>query len=85
MGVYEDVLKSDKWQIVDKRPFKNADEEWPPPTCVKDNLSGKYSIYHKGEFRKATEKECEGLEIASVWEAKHIIDRIMGIEKWNKI
>jgi len=67
VGVYEDVLKSGNWHLVDNRPFKNAEEEWPPQTCVKDNLSGQYSIYHKGEFHKATEKECEGLEIASVW------------------
>ena len=85
VGVYDDVLKSGKWPIVDNRPFKNEEEEWPPPYYMKDPITGKYSIYHKGQDRKSTEQECKGLEVAAVWEAEHIIDRIMGSDKWNKI
>ncbi|MFJ5713672.1 Imm26 family immunity protein [Neobacillus sp. NPDC093127] len=77
-GVYQDVLKSGKWAIVDKRPFNSEDEAWPPPMCVIDSISGKYSIYHKGEFINASKADCEGLEIAAVWDKTHIIDRIMG-------
>lgn len=83
VGIYEYVLKSGEWPIVDSRPFKNEDEKWPPPTCIIDSISGKYSIYHKGEIRTATKSECDGLEKASVWAAEHIIDRIMGDNKWN--
>jgi hypothetical protein len=84
VGIYDDILKSGNWPVVDHRPFISDDEKWPPPACIVDSITGEYSIYHKGEFRKATKKECEGLEIAAVWEAGHIVDRIMGIDKWHK-
>ena len=47
VGVYDDVLKSGKWPIVDNRPFKNEEEEWPPPYYIKDPIAEKYSIYIK--------------------------------------
>lgn len=83
--VYEDVLKSGNWPIIDNRPFKSKEEAYPPPTRIKDPISGKFSIYYNGEIRDATEKECEGLEVTSIWEAEHVIDRIMGNDKWNKL
>jgi hypothetical protein len=46
-------------------------------------LSGEYSIYDKGEMGKDTKLECEGLKIAAVWEAEHIIDRIMDDDRWH--
>jgi hypothetical protein len=84
VGVYEHVLKSGEWPVVDNRPFNNDEEIWPPPTCVIDSISGEYSIYYKGEFREAKKSDCEGLEVATVWGAEHIIDRIMGDDKWHK-
>lgn len=69
---------------MDNRPFKNDDEKWPPPMCIIDSISGKYSIYHKGEIRDSSKAECDGLEIAAVWEAEHIISRIMGDNKWHE-
>lgn len=84
VGVYDYVLKSGEWEVVDFRPFENDDEAWPPMECIIDSITGEYSIYYKGEIRKATKEECEGLEEASVWGAEHIIDRIMGDDKWHK-
>lgn len=84
VGVYKDILQSGQWPVVESRPFKNDDESWPPPMCTVDNISGEYSTYHKGEFKKSSKTECEGLEEAAVWEAEHIIDRIMGDEKWHR-
>ena len=84
VGIYNDVLKSGVWPVVGYRPFKNDDEQWPPPMCVIDSISGEYSIYHKGEFKSSNKSECEGLEVAAVWEAEHIIDRITGEDKWHK-
>lgn len=84
VGVYEYVLKSGDWTVVENRPFKSDDEAFPPPACINDSLSGKHSIYHKGEIRNATKSECEGLEIAAIWADNHIIDRIMGDDKWHK-
>ena len=83
VGIYEDVLKSGNWPVVDNRPFVSQEEAWPPPTCIIDKISGGYSIYHKGEIRKSTKAECEGLEEAAVWDSGLIIDRIMGGDKWR--
>ncbi|WP_375102284.1 Imm26 family immunity protein (plasmid) [Paenibacillus sp. RS8] len=83
VGVYDDVLKSGQWPVIENRPFSNEEEAWPPPACVIDKLTDEYSTYYKGEMRKATKLECEGLEIAAVWEAEHIIDRIMGDDRWH--
>ncbi|KAA0542420.1 hypothetical protein FZW96_21365 [Bacillus sp. BGMRC 2118] len=84
VGVYDNVLKSGIWPVIESRPFKNEEEAWPPPCCVIDKLSGGYSIYYKGEMHESTKEECEGLEEAAVWDAHHIIDRIMGEDKWHK-
>lgn len=84
VGVYEDVLKSGRWKKVSSRPFKNALESWPPPMCVIDSITGNYSIYYRGEFRPSTSDECSKIEAAAVWEAEHIIDRIMGKNIWHK-
>ncbi|WP_160676192.1 Imm26 family immunity protein [Clostridium sp. C8-1-8] len=84
VGVYKDVLQSGKWSVVDSRAFKDENEAWPPPMCVIDSMSGEYSIYYKGEFEPSNEFECDGLEQAAVWEAEHIIDRIIGEDKWHK-
>jgi hypothetical protein len=81
VGIYEDVLKSGDWTVVENRPFMSDDEAYPPPSCIIDIISGKYSIYHKGEIRSSTKSECEGLEVAAVWADNHIIDRIMGDDK----
>lgn len=84
VGIYESALKSGSWPFVENRPFKSEDEEWPPPSCIKDSLSGNFEIYYKGEIRKGTKEDCGAMEIAAVWEAEHIIDRIMGDDTWTK-
>ncbi|MEK4527032.1 hypothetical protein CXK86_13290 [Paenibacillus sp. BGI2013] len=84
VGVYDDVLKSGDWPVVENRPFPNEEEAWPPPACIIDRISGGYEIYHLGEIRPSTREESEGLEIAAVWEAHHIVDRIMGDDKWHR-
>jgi hypothetical protein len=78
VGVYDDVLKSGEWEIVSKRPFLTEEESWPPPMCAVDQISGRKRIYHKGEFRSASEDECNKWEVAAVWDKDHIVDRIMG-------
>ena len=83
VGLYSDILKSGIWPIVGHESFGSEEQEWPPPYYIKDTISGKFSIYNKGKIREATEEECEGLEKAAVWEAHHIIDRIMGDTKWH--
>ncbi len=77
VGVYKDVLDSGKCAVVGEDPFSVDEDSWPPPHCIVDPISGEYSIYHHGEIRPALPEECQGLEIAAVWELEHIIDRIM--------
>ncbi len=84
VGIFDYVLKSDEWPIIDNHPFQYDEDAWPPPTCVIDQLNGSYSIYNEGELSPSDKAKCEGLEIAAVWGAEHIIDRIMGNDKWHK-
>lgn len=46
------------------------------------SLESTYLLLRR-EFREAKKSDCEGLEVAVVW-VKHIIDRIMGEDKWHK-
>lgn len=50
VGLYSDILRSGIWPIVSREPFRSVEEEWPPPACIKDPISGTYSIYHKERF-----------------------------------
>ena len=84
VGVYEHVLKSGQWKKVASRRFSNDEEAWPPPMCIIDSVTGGYSVYHKGKSRPSTREECSGFEEAAVWDANHIIDRIMGSDIWHK-
>lgn len=83
VGIYKDVLISGNWEIVEHRPFSSDNEAYPPPKYIKDIISGEYSIYYKGEIIKSSQSECEGLELAAVWDKHQIIDRIMGDDKGN--
>ncbi len=83
VGVYKDVLQDGIWEIVENRPFKFDDDAWPPRRCIKDVISGEYSLYYRGEIKPSTEKDCKELEPVAVWDRHHIVDRIMGETKWN--
>ncbi|MEI5906914.1 Imm26 family immunity protein [Bacillus spongiae] len=83
VGIYDDVLKSGDWPLVDNRSFRNEDDSWPPPTFIIDAISGEYSIYYKGDIQKASKEQCGGLERTAVWEGWLIIDRIMGNDSWK--
>jgi hypothetical protein len=77
VGVYEDVLTSGKWPVVGEDSFPSGEDTWPPPSCIIDPISGEYSIYRHGKITPALPEECQGLEIAAVWGANHIVDRIL--------
>ena len=81
--VYEDLLCDGKWKVVGHKGFKNADVAWAPPKCVIDKITGKRSIYYKGEIRSCSYDECKNLEIAAVWDRHHVIDMLMGNPKWG--
>lgn len=83
VGVYKDLLQDGEWKVIESRPFLADDDAWAPPQCIKDKLSGKYSLYFKGEIIPSTEEECKGLEQVAAWDRQHVVDRIMGESKWN--
>lgn len=77
-GVYEDVLKSGSCPVVGHDPSSDPEDDWPPPYCVRDPLTGSLQIYHRGAMRPPKADEGEELEPAAVWDLHHVIDRIMG-------
>lgn len=78
VGVYEDVLKSHSCPVVGHDPSRGPEDDWPPPNCVRDPLTGVAQIYHRGAMHSADAGECEELEPAAVWDLHHVVDRIMG-------
>lgn len=79
VGVYDEVLKSS--QVVGHDPSRDPEEDWPPPYCVRDAISGDVKLYQKGVMRPATAEEFEGLEPAAVWDLHHLVDRLMGMRQ----
>lgn len=81
VGLYNSGITQMK--LVEKRPFHSLEEAVPPPTKVHDPISGKYSIYRNGELLPSSYEECKDLETCAVWELNHVIDRLIGDDKWN--
>ena len=77
VGIYKDVLASGKWPVVGHADPNNPEDDWPPAYCVRDKITGRTSLYQKGVMRPASEEECKGLETAAVWDAHHIVERIL--------
>ena len=79
VGVYRDVLTDGQWPVIGNIPFIDDSDSWRPPTYMKDIFTGKFSIYHYGEVKPASEQECKGLELTATWDRQHLIDRLMGV------
>jgi hypothetical protein len=77
VGMYKDVFRTRVVTIVGQDPFKNGEDAYAPPMCIKDPLSGRFELYHRGKTRPATANECRGLERVAGWDITHIIDRIL--------
>ena len=82
--VYEDLLRDGKWKIVDSRKFNSDEEAWPPPFCAVDQMTHIGSIYYKGQILPCKYDDCKDLEIAAVWDRHHLVDRLMGDNKWTE-
>lgn len=81
VGIYDDVLRSGEWPVIGHDPFGSGESAWPPARYIKDPISGEYSIYFKGEIRPAAAEDCASMEQAAVWDASHIVDRVMNFER----
>ena len=83
VGVYNSSVSLMKY--VEKRPYVTESEVTSPPTYIRDCISGEYSIYYaNGDIVPSTYEECKNLEVCAVWELSHVIDRLMGDDKWQK-
>lgn len=74
VGIYEDALRA--LPVVGRDPSESLDADWPPPMCVTDPITGRKSIYHRGEITQADPDACAGLEPAAAWDLGHIVERI---------
>ena len=72
-----------EWPVVGYDPAGHGEEDWPPPSFIRDSISGEYSIYERGEISPSRKDACRGLEAAAVWGANHVVDRLMGDHKWE--
>lgn len=79
--VMNNAVTSGRWEVIGHEEVPER-LRVPPKFCKKDDISGNLSIYHEIENlsphyeRPAHPGECEGLEPAAVWEAKHVEDRL---------
>jgi hypothetical protein len=77
VGIYEHILKKRIWKVIAQDLFGVDEDQWPPPNSIIDPITGECEIYHRGKIRPATRADCEGLEPAAVWDAPHVVDRIL--------
>jgi hypothetical protein len=83
VGVYKNLLRDGEWEFVAKRPFPSEEDAWQSPKCIRDVITGEYSLYIKGEIFLSTEEVCKDLERVAAWDRHHVVDRLMGDMKWN--
>ena len=84
IGVYKDLLQDGEWKVVGTRPFAEEEEAWPPPMVVVDAITKRGSLYYKGVITPCSYEECKDLEVVAAWDRHHVVDRLMGIDKWEK-
>ncbi|MBQ6570594.1 MAG: hypothetical protein IJL87_10125 [Clostridia bacterium] len=82
IGLYRTDLN--KLRTAAKLPFSDTEDPWPPDKVVVDAITGKGSLYHHGQIFPCSYEECKNLEVCAVWHTYHVIDMLMGNEKWDK-
>jgi len=78
-AAFDDIITRGHWLKVFKAPIEPSLEELPNK-YIEDALSpGNYSLYNAntGDITPATKADCEGLEVAAVWQAWEIEERLM--------
>lgn len=75
-GVYDNALAS--WNVCGIDPFDdNEDEGWPPPTSVKDPITGGVRVYPRGSIRDPGADKTVDLEPAAVWNEAQLVARLV--------
>lgn len=84
VGVYDEVYRSPSVTRVGYDPGIDEDDDWGPPAVITDPINGRKQIYDRGVIRDPRPGEqTEGLETAAVWALNHLVDRLMGNNKWT--
>ena len=79
--VMNHAVTKGRWPVVAKAPLPSQ-LEVAPRFCKQDARTGALTIYHEvSELaphyeRPAKVGECDGLEVAAVWEPEHVEDRL---------
>lgn len=85
IAVYKELLQDREWPIVANRNFASEEDAWPPPKVMVDAITKKGSLYYKGVISSCMYEECKDLEVVAVWDRQHVVDRLMGIDTWEKL
>jgi hypothetical protein len=83
------AITEGRWKIIG-HVTPGADVAEIPLFCKQDSISGAYYKYFEGKEHSATYEECTGLEVAAVWEANHIEERLRDhyagrLNKWLEL
>jgi hypothetical protein len=79
VGAHDDAFTAQLVRAVGQDAFRPDEDGWPPPMAVRDPISGRYTIYHRGQMTPASATEAADLEPAAVWSLHDIIERIMAV------
>ena len=87
IAVYNDIITKGRWLKVGKLPVRD-DLTILPMKFIQDIINPKlFRLYNPntGEMFPATRDECEGLEVAAVWEAWEVEQRIKDYYEEGKV
>ena len=76
--VHDVVILDRDIRVVGFDPAIEPSEDVPPPKMVRDFFTGSVSMLRGGEMVEVTEAEVEDLEMAAVWNRRHVIERLLG-------
>ncbi|WBY08217.1 Imm26 family immunity protein [Sphingomonas sp. 7/4-4] len=80
--VMNSAITSGRWEVIYSSEIPDQLKSIPK-FCKKDQVTGELSIYHEivelapHYERPASLEECKELEVAAVWEAEHVEDRLL--------
>jgi Immunity protein 26 len=78
VAVYDYVVNQGKWLKVGKLPLRESFKNKPLKFIHWPHDKVKWGIYdpNTGEIRNSTKEDCKGLEVAAVYEAEHVEERL---------
>jgi len=76
VAVFNDAVTRGRWVKVGKLPLE-LNLQKLPPKFIRDSIDPtQFRIYEFGKIRPSTREECQGLEVAAVWEPGEVEERL---------